>query len=387
MRILHIVDSLSVNGRTILLQELVRYADPSVEHLIVTLLNTGTLTTRFTQLGIEAHALNLYRPLRNIRQLAGGIIKISRFKPDVCLCWSGDANIVSTVPRLFGIPVIWTIHNSTVHWSTRKTRYGIRLAAFLSRTVPRIIICCSNKTYEVYRDIHRYKPDKLIVITNGVDTTKYRPSNIDRQSVRKELGISDKTLVVSTAARIEQAGRQGQGDFKDLETLFRTAALVCHQRPDTVFLLFGLNLNYDNEELADWIDKYDVRKNIKLLGFQNNVAGLFAASDIYAMSSTSGEGLPIALLEAMASGAIPVCTDSGDIAAVVGAAGFIAKQKDANALASAILRIADFSEEERASYSARSLEIVNKSYSIENVAKRYMGVLVESMQKASSSGK
>ncbi len=378
MRILHLVDSLSRNGRTVLLEELARHLNPSYKQLIVTLISTGTLTHRFTEMGIEVHAFNLYSPFRDIGQKINVANLIYRHHPDVCLCWSGDANLFSTVLRLNGIPVIWTIHNSTIRWNTFATRYGVRCAALLSKFVPEKIICCSNKTYEVYRDIHRFKREKLLVIANGVDTSKFRPLKNDRASVRRRLGIPDCAIVVATAARIElPKSRYSQGDFKDLETLFKAAAIICQQKRDTYFLLFGSNLDYDNEQLVSWLNRYELKENVKLLGFQDNVADLYSASDIFAMSSTTGEGLPISLIEAMASGVIPVCTDSGDMRKVVGSAGLIVPQKNASKLAAAILNIAEQSESQRAEYSKKAVDIVKSSYSIDQVVKRYIEVIIQ----------
>jgi len=378
MKLLHVVDTLARNGRTILLQDLIRSMNSSVEHLVVTLMDTGPMTNRFSEMGIEVHALNVYSPFRGFRKKWKVISRIFHFQPNVCLCWSGVANISSTILRLFGIPVIWTLHNSTVRWNTFKTRYGVRLAALLSKIVPERIICCSNMTYDVYRDIHRFRENRLLVIANGVDVTRFRPNRNERERIRKEQGISDSALVVATAARIELPGsRYIQGDFKDLETLFKAAAITSQKKQDIYYLLFGSNINDENEQLVDWLRRYKLQENVKLLGFQNNVAALYAASDIYALSSTTGEGLPVSLIEAMACGAIPVCTDSGDIRAVVGPAGIVVPQKDAVKLATAILDIAELSESQRDKYSKNAVEIVKYFYNIELVARRYSDILVQ----------
>ena len=378
MRILHIVDALTLNGRTMLLQELVRHVDPSFKHIILaTLKNSGPLTSRFSELGINAHAFNLYSPMRGIRNKWKAIRSIIRFRPDVCLCWSGDSNLISVVPRIFGIPVVWTIHNSTINWNTAAMRCGVRLSALLSRFVPEKIVCCSYKTYEAYRNIHNYRQDKLLVITNGVDVRKFRPNKENREKVRKALEISCDAIVIATAARIELVGRPSQGDFKDLGTLFKAAAIVCQKKPNIIFMLFGVNLTYDNAQLRGWINEHDLHSNVKLLGLRNDVPELFAASNIYAMSSTTGEGLPISLIEAMAAGVIPVCTDSGDIGKVIGSAGFVVPQGSAAKLAAAILAIAELSKERRAEYSRNAVEIVKKFYSIELTTQRYVDVLAQ----------
>jgi len=151
-----------------------------------------------------------------------------------------------------------------------------------------------------------------------------------------------------------------------------------------LFLLFGTNIDKDNVQLVDWLKKYGLLSNVMLLGFQADVAALFAASDIYAMSSTS-EGLPISLIEAMACGAIPVCTDAGDIKIVVGSSGLVVPQKDTTKLAAAMLEIAGLSEKQRLERSKSAVQIVGKSYNIESVAQRYFDVLLQASSGSTTS--
>jgi glycosyltransferase involved in cell wall biosynthesis len=380
VKILHIVDTLPLNGRTILLRELACHLTPSFTHVVLTLRHQGKFAPRLIEMGVPVEALNLYSPLRGLHEKRKTISRILAYRPDICIGWSGDANLTSTIFRLFGVPVIWTIHNSIARWNTVVTRMGVRLAALLSGIVPENVVCCSNKTFDVYRDVHHFKKDKLTVIANGVDHSRFRPNKAERERVRRELGIQDHTLVIATAARVGMAGEpRVAGDFKDLDTLFRAAAIVCRQKSDTTFLLFGSNLTEKNEWLVGQLKDYGLLNNVRLLGVQDNVAALFAASDIFALSSGAGEGLPVSLLEAMASGTVPVCTDSGDIAKVVGSAGLIVPQKDANKLAAAMLSICSLSKSERAEYSRRAVGVVVTSYSIERVARRYGDLIAQAV--------
>jgi glycosyltransferase involved in cell wall biosynthesis len=378
VKILHIVDTLQLNGRTILLRELARHLTPPFTHLVLTLRHRGRLAPKLVELGVPVETLNLYTPLRGLGEKRKTIARIMSYRPDICIGWSGDANLTSSLFRLFGVPAIWTIHNSIARWPTVATRMGVRLSALLSRIVPENVVCCSSRTFAVYRDIHHF--NRLQVIANGVDPSRFKPDKAERDRVRRELGISDHTLVIATAARVGFPGEPpSAGDFKDLETLFKAAAIVCREHPDTAFLLFGGNLTEKNSWLMGQLENYGLLDNVRLLGIQDNVAALFAASDIFALSSGAGEGLPMALLEAMATGTVPVCTDSGDIGKVVGSAGFIVPQKDADKLAAAMLTIRSLSESERMEYSKRAMGVVATTYSIEQVARRYGDLIAQAV--------
>jgi glycosyltransferase involved in cell wall biosynthesis len=84
----------------------------------------------------------------------------------------------------------------------------------------------------------------------------------------------------------------------------------------------------------------DVADRIRFLGFRDDVGDLLAACDVFALPSRS-EGLPLALLEAMHSGAAVVATDVGGVPEVVtvGREALLVPPDEDEALASALIRL------------------------------------------------
>ena len=128
----------------------------------------------------------------------------------------------------------------------------------------------------------------------GVDLEKFSPDRVDSDAVRAQLGIpADKAWVMCVGELIPR---------KDHETLIRAAALA----PELFVTIVGYGqLQTYLEEL---IRQLDVGDRVKLLGFRSDVAQLCGACDLYAFPSLQ-EGLPVAVMEAMAMGKAVVCSD------------------------------------------------------------------------------
>jgi len=101
---------------------------------------------------------------------------------------------------------------------------------------------------------------------------------------------------------------------KRLDIWMEIAKEILIAKPETQFIIVG-----DGPLKAMLIEKrrqLDLEDKIHLVGLQTEVRPYLAAFDIYMISSMF-EGLPIALLEAMASGCAAISTDAGGIKEVI----------------------------------------------------------------------
>lgn len=187
-------------------------------------------------------------------------------------------------------------------------------------------VAVSDATAEVARHNRECLRRRLHVIPNGVDLEAYRPDEVARREVRAELGIPDGAWLVGTVGRISVE--------KDHALLVRAAGPLLG--PNVRLIIVG-----DGGELAN------VRAMAKayepwvtLTGVRHDVARVLASFDTFALSSRS-EGLPLALLEAMATGVPVVATTVGGVADVVdhGSAGILVPPGDEDALRRGIARL------------------------------------------------
>jgi glycosyltransferase involved in cell wall biosynthesis len=148
--------------------------------------------------------------------------------------------------------------------------------------------------------------------------------------VRAELGIPQDAPVVGSVANFKAA--------KDHATLLRAAALLRQAVPELRLLLVGQGpLEAETRRLAA---ELGLQGAVVFAGFRTDARRLAAAFDVFALSSTY-EGLPIALIEAMALGRPAVVTRVGGTPEVVsdGAQGLLVPPRDPAALAAALLRL------------------------------------------------
>jgi glycosyltransferase involved in cell wall biosynthesis len=152
----------------------------------------------------------------------------------------------------------------------------------------------------------------------------------EADGVRAELGIPNDAPLIGSIANFKAA--------KDHATLLRAAARVREAVPEVRLLLVGQGpLEAETRRLAGELGLADA---VVFAGFRTDARRLAAAFDVFTLSSTY-EGLPIALIEAMALGRPAVVTRVGGTPEVVtdGADGLLVPPRDPAALASALLRV------------------------------------------------
>lgn len=120
----------------------------------------------------------------------------------------------------------------------------------------------------------------------GVDLEKFGETTIDKAAKRRELGLQEDSIVLLSVGELIVR--------KNHETSIKAIADM-----DAYYLIAG---DGDlRQSLQSSIDRLGRSDTIKLLGYRNDVADLYKVADIFVFSSYQ-EGLPVAVMEAMASG-------------------------------------------------------------------------------------
>lgn len=184
-------------------------------------------------------------------------------------------------------------------------------------------VAVSDATAEVARRNRECRPSHLHVIPNGVDLEAYRADPAARREVRAELGIPDDAWVFGTVGRVSVE--------KDHALLVRAAGPLLGPRVRLVIAGDGAELA-NVRAAAKAYEPYVV-----LTGVRHDIPRVMASFDAFVLSSRS-EGLPLALLEAMACGLPAVSTNVGGVAEVVdhGRAGVLVRARDEAALGRAL---------------------------------------------------
>lgn len=177
------------------------------------------------------------------------------------------------------------------------------------------------------------------------------PSKIAKKSIVISNPVSDKALAIEkqnydTCRNFVMAGRLAAQ--KNYPMVFRAVSIVKAKYPDIHVDIFGKGGELDN--LTSMISEMKLEDNITLCGWSQNTLEEYLNHDAYILTSNS-EGLPNALMEAMAVGLPCISTDCNTGPADLitnGENGFLIPTGDHEALAKRILELIEMSPEERA---------------------------------------
>lgn len=185
----------------------------------------------------------------------------------------------------------------------------------LTRMANRLTIRLNDATIAVSNDVRstiRGTPlERVTTIVHGVDLDAVR-SSADREGVRAELGLANNDIVVVTIANFRRE--------KSLDVLIDAAAEAVAAAPSLRYLLIGQG------PLADEIDARvaaaGLGERFQVLGYREDATRILSAADVFTLSSRH-EGLPVAMMEALALGIPVAATAAGGIPDGLGDAGIL----------------------------------------------------------------
>ena len=231
----------------------------------------------------------------------------------------------------------------------------------LSYFGPDRIICNSFRGTKVHKDIG-YCRKKIKIIGNGFETSKYRPNKDNYFRLRKELNLTPDCLIVGMVARFHpQKNHMG---------FLESARIIQESIPDAHFVLCGKDVSNDNKMLTERVRELKL-VNVHFLGLRHDIESLNAGFNIAVSNSTTGEGLPNVIGEAMACGVPCIATDVGDSGYLIGNTGTIVSPDNPKLMAKACIDLLkkDGHFRKRLGESSRSRIIEN--FSIKSIVKEY----------------
>lgn len=327
MRVLHIITDTNIGGAGRYLLNLL--AQPAFDDIdVVVACPDGDLAERIDNAGLTR--INISgRDTSFSVPLTFELMKVMR-KVRPCLVHTHSSLSGRIAARVLGIPVVYTKHNLVRIPSAggkipppagpikqRLNRMAAKMLADAAIAVSR----------GVYDELIESGLDESMVhcVQNGIDLGPYKPVDL----AKKRAG-SD-TVVIGTVARLHPQ--------KALEVMLDAAKLVVASLPAARFVIGGTGPM--EQLLKERIAELRLEPYVKMVGFVEDVPGFLSGLDIYALSSDY-EGLPLAVLEAMAAGLPIASTAVGGVpeAVIDGENGFLVPPRNSRLLAQAIVRLA-----------------------------------------------
>lgn len=221
------------------------------------------------------------------------------------------------------------------------------------------LITINEEDYKAAQKFKLRKNGKMFFVPGvGVDVVslEQRIASIDRSEKRKELGLSADAAVIITVGELNA----NKNHIQVLEALSKLNKTNFH------YLIVGNG--EDEQKLQKAVNELLLRDKVSFLGFRRDVPELLTASDVFILTSRR-EGLPKAVMEAMAVGLPIIATDVRGNRDLVksGENGYLVPLGNAEQTAIAIERLID-SEDLRRSMGGKSKELV-KQYDLQNILK------------------
>jgi glycosyltransferase involved in cell wall biosynthesis len=302
-KVLHIIKSLGRGGAEVLLQETLKHHNQEeYEFYFIYFLPWKNQMVE----GIEKAGgkVNLF-PAKNNIQILFQIFNVIRFikknKIDLIHChlpWAGFLG--RFIYKLVDMPVFYTEHN-------KQERYH-----FITKTLNKFTFNWQSKVIAVSDDVsHSIRSAinpkiEVVTIVNGVNTNFYKRDEADGLQKRQEFLIEESTILIGTIAVFRFQKR-----LKEWVELFK---MTHEKHPNIRGCIIGDGIL--REEILNHVKALGIEDYIIFPGLQTNVKSWLSAIDIFMMTS-SFEGLPIALLEAMSMECAIVATNAGGIKEVI----------------------------------------------------------------------
>lgn len=267
--------------------------------------------------------------------------------------------------RFAGLPVVSTEHGMDA-WRTPVHHF---LSAVLTDRGSRVVFV-SEEAREFYqRRVPGGAEGLGSVIFNGIETARFENRG-SRARIRTELGFAEGDFVVGTAGRFVPEKRHDVF-FAALKKLKDMGV------PVKGLVIGGGPLQID---VAQGVKKEGLEADVVLAGVRQDLPDVYPAMDAFMLSSDR-EGLPITILEAMASGTPVVSTNVGGIHSCIrgGKTGWLVEAGNPEALAGALQEV--YAEPSRVkTVTEAACETVKSEFSVQAMTSRYEALYEEVMQ-------
>jgi glycosyltransferase involved in cell wall biosynthesis len=260
-------------------------------------------------------------------------------------------------------PVVRTRHVST------PVRNGLATRWLYQRST-RAVVTTGEALRERLIEENSFDPNRVTSIPTGIDLTRFVPG--DRARARRELGLDLDAFLIGSMATL----RIWKGHRYVIEALTRLPTQV-------QLLIVGDGPQRPNLERQ--VAQLELAGRVRFAGQQHDVVPWLQALDVFVLASYKNEGVPQAIMQAMAAGLPVVACPVGSIGEILdnGRTGRLIPPEDVDALAATFERLlANPLERERLGKAAR--ETALSRFAMATMLEGMESVFVRAMQNDKS---
>jgi glycosyltransferase involved in cell wall biosynthesis len=368
MRILQLKTSAVRGGAETLVWEFTRGATARGHDVLTVFSEAGWLSDAFAEAGLPARMLPLSSAAGAAR-VPTLVRLIRKWRPDVVLCHGARVNLFGAMAaRLAGTPSVSVEHNVD-GW--REAKPGLNRLDRICAGWNTHRIAVSRAVGAMLRERRIMPEGKVTVIPNAVDVGAGERLRVPREEARRRFGLAEDDFVLVTVARLSSQ----KGHVFLLDAL-RT---LVPEFPNLRLLCLG-----DGElraELAAKTHAAGLDAHVCFAGALPGVVGLLPAYDLFVLPSL-WEGMPLALIEALAAGLPVLATAVAGTPEVVTSehTGLLVPPGDAGALAEGIRRLLR-DPDLRARLATAGQAHARREFHIDTMIDRYLAVLAHATEE------
>jgi glycosyltransferase involved in cell wall biosynthesis len=350
LRILLAIDSLNIGGAETLALSISRAARTMGHEVMVAYFTPGPIEADLAALGVETRRISR-RGLKDPRAPLNAFRLIRSWRPDVVHSHLTKSDLVfQPAARFAGVRRRLSSLHNTDPWRGRR----LPAMAYCAATAGcHAVIAVSQSVADHAIRTASAQTDRIIVVDNGVAIERFDAS-VGADGSAATLGLKADGPVFAIVGRLEPQ--------KDHETFLTAARAVADALPNAGFIVVGDGtLRESLESRARELGLGPER--LVFTGLMRDMPSAYRAADVVVFSS-AWEGLPVALLEAMASRRPIAATAAGSIPDIVedGISGLISGVGDAGALARSMIELGGAADL-RARMGAAGRRVIEARYS------------------------
>jgi glycosyltransferase involved in cell wall biosynthesis len=358
-KILFVSTSSTVGGAEKTLYTLATLLNPEKVEIvgIVTLKPKGHFAHKLEAAGVPVFSLNVKTSagLQDLQKLA---VIIHETKPDIVHAIMYQAIQLSRAVRKLGYAEFKLVSSPRVNYRTRGT-LSLWIDGYLKSADDLLIAECESSRKYLLEKLG-YEESKTATIHNGVDIAGWPISKKDREKRRKELRLEEKDILIGTVGRLDEQ----KGQHYLLEAIAKLKAshpIKCAVIGEGPLL----------PHLTQRVRQLGLEEDVFLLGHKDNIPSWLSAFDIFVLPSL-WEGIPNALLEAMALGLPIVATNVDGVPEAVNhdISGVLCAPKDPQAM---VVPLQDLivDEEYRQRLGESAKLVVNEHFKLVDMLEKY----------------
>ena len=364
MKILHLISSLGLFGaETIALNLAGTVQGNGYESILCAIENSSNskidIIEQANKAGIETHILKcagrfdiraIFRLRKYIENQKIDVLHTHNYKSDL---------IGMLAARLAKVPVIATAHGFTD--MSRSVSMYEKLDRWILKSFFNKVVTVTGQMLPNFSDQQKR------IIPNGIDISHFSRNEEKRVALRKKYNVADNDILIGTIGRLSKE--------KNQRMLLEAVYPIVRENEQVKIIIIGDGLKAD--ELKQFVEARHLTDRVIFTGIMHDTVSAYSAMDIFILSSLT-EGVPLTVLESMASKLPVIATRVGGIPEIMnnGETGLLVESQDVETLRIRVHELID-DKKLRQTLVDAAYEFVRDHYSLTKMCEAYQKVYEE----------